>query len=530
MPRTKTASPQPDSSQGESEPRHNVAPELEPYLVEIDTLKLDARNPRLHGDANLDAIARSMEEFGQDQPIVFRAEDRTVIKGNGRLLAAKAKLKWTHVAAIGTDDPKMKAAARAIADNRSSDLAGTDRQLLATLIQSIQDSDADLVGAIGFSAKEIDGLIASIDPGNTRNENELPKTKGRATTKAGDLYELGRHRLLCGDATREDHWAALMGKATAAMAFTDPPYGVAYKSASQAWERIAGDDLEGDELVQRLLAPTFRQIARHTADTAGLYIWHSDHTRADFELAMKMAGLQMRQIIVWAKPQSSLGQQDYRTTHEPCIYASKAGQEPTFYGDRSNFTVWRIGLAGADADAAVIGPGILLLDGQGGRLWITTKAPRNKNIRTIRLDEIPDRVLSLSDNPANETVWQATRDSHKESIHPTQKPVELARRALLNSSRPGEIVVDPFLGSGSTIVAAETTNRACYGIELMPGYCDLIVKRWERQTGAKANRIKGHAPTEHPPVVGKNVAKRPRKGTARKPARRKKQTQPTGSA
>lgn len=198
--------------------------------------------------------------------------------------------------------------------------------------------------------------------------------------------------------------------------------------------------------------------------------------------ALKAVGLIERQYLIWVKPGFGQGHSDYRWAHEPCFYASRDGVKPKFYGDRAEPTVWRASLRrGTEGVVTVVGPGLILRDGAGGTLVITTKTVKGKKVRALRVDE--KRPVLLAGEEPGGTVWEVGRDSA--TIHPTQKPVELARRALQNSSKEGEVVLDLFGGSGSTLIAAEVTNRQARLMELDPKYADAIIRRWEEFTGKK---------------------------------------------
>jgi DNA methylase len=199
---------------------------------------------------------------------------------------------------------------------------------------------------------------------------------------------------------------------------------------------------------------------------------------------MNAAGLIERQYLIWVKPGNVLGHADYQWQHEPCFYASKGNTKPTFYGDRAQSTVWHVQAGGNAGDvAATIGNGILILDGKGGKIYVQSSVPKNRKIRQLRLTNGVSAHLSGSDRKDG-TVWEVARDMG--CLHPTQKPVELARRAMQNSSKEGELVLDCFLGSGTTLVAAELLRRRCYAIELDPIYAQVAIERWERVSGKKA--------------------------------------------
>lgn len=306
-------------------------------------------------------------------------------------------------------------------------------------------------------------------------QNDVPQVPREPRTKLGDLYELGPHRLLCGDATVLDGARRLFGNELAALVFTDPPYGVSYESVSGKFDMIINDDKTDDDLVNSLLLPAFKTAVAITQPNAAFYVWHASSTREDFAFAMKAAGLIERQYIIWAKPGFILGHSDYRWAHEPCFYASKEGRTPVFYGDRSQSTIWRASLQSTKMASIALGTGIALLDGSGGRLYIEPKVPRGRKVRTLRV--LPGQSVFLTNNGKTDDLWEVGRDQGRTN-HPTQKPVDLAVRAIENSSLPGDIVYDGFLGSGTTLIGAESTGRICYGTELTPEYCDVIVDRY----------------------------------------------------
>ena len=317
------------------------------------------------------------------------------------------------------------------------------------------------------------------DGGADLNIDEIPGPPQDPRTRPGDLYELGPHRLLCGDATSLEAARFLFGDERAALVFTDPPYGVSYVSPSGNFDMIINDDKTEDDLVNNLLLPALKVAAAVTLPNAAFYIWHASSTREDFSFALKAAGLLERQYIIWAKPGLILGHSDYRWAHEPCFYASKENKVPTFYGDRSQSTVWRATIQTAKKSSAMLGTGLMLIDGSGGRIYLEPKAPNGHKVRTMRV--LPGQSIFISGNDRTDDVWEISRDDTGD--HPTQKPVALARRALENSSLPGDIVYDGFLGSGTTLIAAELTGRICYGTELTPGYCDVIIERYCKHTG-----------------------------------------------
>ena len=311
--------------------------------------------------------------------------------------------------------------------------------------------------------------------------------RGPAIAKPGDLWILGEHKLMCGDSTNAKDFETLMDDDQADLVFTDPPYGVSYK-APGAGKAIAGDELRDDGLATKLLIPAFKLMAAAARNTAAFYIWHAIATREDFAYAMKAAGLVERQYLIWAKPSITLGHADYQWSHEPCFYAAKSGSTPAFHGDRTQATVWRVAMRqpeGAGMDTSlVLANGIEVLDGARGRLFLAPAAPKGKKTRQIRLHA--GEAVSIHAGTGASDLWEVSRDFRTE--HPTQKPVELATRGIENSSRPGEVVLDPFGGSGSTLIAAHKTGRRARTMEKDTEYCDQIIARWEAFSGQKAKK------------------------------------------
>ena len=302
---------------------------------------------------------------------------------------------------------------------------------------------------------------------------------------AGDVWELGMHRIICGDSTDPNTWATLMGRERAAMVFTDPPYGVSYEAQSGEFEVIEGDHKRRDDLY-KMLVGAFKCIAKIADDKAGIYIWHASSTRNDFAQAMTAAGLIEKQYLIWAKPGLVLGRADYQWAHEPCFYCAKDGHTPNFYGDRAESTVWRIAAITTDQASTVLGAGVIILGGDGRMLFIQPKAPKTKKAREIRLTEKVPSVF-LADTTGTGTVWEIARDGNY--VHPTQKPVALAVRAIENSSKPGDIVVDAFSGSGTLLIGCETTGRRGRVAELDPKYVQAAIQRWQEFTGKEATLV-----------------------------------------
>lgn len=444
-------------------------------LWPIDKIRPYPKNPRTHPQAQIDALAADMLEDGVTMPILVD-EAGVIIAGHGRRLSALKNgfTEYPVVIARGWSEERKHAVR--LKDNTRPLMSGWDRELVVAEIGVLKAAGYE-IRKLGFPESQLRawGVAAAADPG--RDPEAVPEPPKRPVVLAGDIWTLGQHRLACGDSTDARIWKRLLDGHIAAMAFTDPPYGVTYKA--DGFAVIEGDKKRRDDLY-KMLVGALRNVAKAVSETGAVYIWHASATREEFAQAMKAAGLLEQQYLMWVKPTFAFGRADYQWAHEPCFYACRG--QPKFYGDRAQSTVWHVQTAGDRDIAAVIGNGVLLVDGHGGSLFIQAKAPKAKKLRHIRVTE--DVTVHLTGDHPESTVWQVGRDAGYQ--HPTQKPVELARRAIENSSLPGEIVVDAFLGSGTTMIGAEMTGRRCFGIELDPVYGSVIVQRWQKFAGAEA--------------------------------------------
>lgn len=368
--------------------------------IPVTDLHNDPANVRKHGEQNLAAIKASLARFGQQKPIVVNA-DGVVIAGNGTLMAARA-LGWRTIKAVRTNLAGADATAFAIADNRTAELAEWDEAALHQQLAAIAIDDEELLAATGFDEKELAKLAAAAAPEVT--EDEVPETPADPITQPGDLWLLGKHRLLCGDSTKAEDVERLMGKSTADVLLTDPPYGMRLDTdyskmprGGKTYAPVIGDDEDFD----------FQPI---------LNLWNC------------------KRMAVWG------GGWFYETLPKggSWIMWDKQPQH-TVAGPQNHFE----------------------------ECWIW---PHRKRI-IIRY------------------LWTGftAKEAGQERVHPTQKPVAVIVE-LAKFMGEWALCADPFLGSGTTLIAAEQLGRTCYGMEISPAYCDVIVKRWETLTGQKATR------------------------------------------
>jgi DNA modification methylase len=431
-------------------------------------------NWREHPTAQQRKMGGALDELGWVAPVLVNRTSGRIIDGHMRAaLAIQRGETSVPVAWVELSDAEERLALATI--DPLGDLARQGDEALRGLIGGLTVRDADLQEMLAAMAIDAGG-----DQESSESTREAPSAADRVAalqkkwdTREGDIWTIGRHRIGCLDATDPSAIERLMGGKKARLVFTDPPYGVAYKTvSSEIHAPIRADEMTGDELIDFLLA-SFRNMVKASADDAAWYVWHATTNRDEFTTAMRKAGLQEKQYLIWVKAQPTIGHSDYQQTHEPCFYATKSGHQPRWFGARDKQTVWVIAQADQDRAAAALTNGILVSSGER-RLYISTTAPKGKKLRTFRIEQ--GERLELYEPGRESDCWYIGRDTMR-PFHPTQKPVELAARALRNSSDPGDIVLDLFLGSGSTAVAAERGGRICYGTDYHPGYVAVALER-----------------------------------------------------
>ena len=389
----------------------------------IERLLPYIRNARTHSEAQIAQIAASIAEFGFTAPILA-GSDGVIVAGHGRLAAArKLGLASVPVVVLEHLTPTQRRAL-VIADNKIAENAGWDEELLRLELAELQEADFDLA-LTGFDADELLEIMAGEETtaeGHT-DEDAAPEVPVTPVSKSGDVWIMGKHRLLCGDSTDAASYDTLLGKERVAMIFQDPPYNVDY--ANTAKDKLRGtnrpilNDNLGDGFQDFLLAAFKPALARCNG---AVYVAMSSSELDTLQAAFRAAGGKWSTFIIWAKNTFTLGRSDYQRQYEPILYGWPEGATRHWCGDRDQGDVWHF----------------------------------NK-----------PRVNDL---------------------HPTMKPVELVERAIRNSSRPGDVVLDPFGGSGTTLIAAEKSGRQARLIELDPKYVDVIVRRWQEYAGAQAVR------------------------------------------
>ena len=391
--------------------------------ISVDKLIPYVNNARTHSDAQVAQIAASIKEFGFNNPILI-SDDGTVIAGHGRLMAAR-KLGLTDVPCVKLDhlSPTQRKA-YVIADNQLAMNAGWNDELLTIELNELLADDFALE-LLGFDPEELKRLMGTELTEGLTDEDEAPAVEDDPVTKLGDVWILGKHRLMCGDSTSIEQAEMLMAGVKADMVFTDPPYNVAYEGRGEKNKLgpIKNDNMSDDSFEQfcRDVFATYYAVMK---PLACIYVCHPDSQTGPKLAFEKTFGEMFKKssTLIWVKQSAGMGWQDYRAQHEPILYGWKEGGGKHFYcGDRSKTTIWQIG-----------------------------------------------------------------RDSQASYVHPTQKPVALPEEAIKNSSKGEDVVLDLFGGSGSTLIACEKTVRTARLMELDPKYCDVIAKRWQNFTGKDA--------------------------------------------
>jgi DNA modification methylase len=372
-------------------------------------------NPRKDlkpGDAEYEKLKRSIEQFGYVEPVIWNKTTGFVVGGHQRLKVL-LDMGITEVECVVVEMDAEKEKALNIALNKIS--GEWDKDKLALLIADLQGADFD-VSLTGFEPAEIDSLFKDAQQGKVKDDDfdVEAELKAPVITKAGDVWTLGRHRLVCGDSTKAETFALLMGDRKANLVITDPPYNVNYEGSAG---KIKNDNMADDAFYQFLLA-AFQNTEAVMADDASIYVFHADTEGLNFRRAFADAGFRLSGTCIWKKQSLVLGRSPYQWQHEPILFGWKKKGKHQWYTGRKESTIWEF------------------------------------------------------DKPK------------KNGDHPTMKPIPLLAYPIMNSSMSNTLVLDPFGGSGSTLIACEQTDRSCCTIELDEKFCDVIIKRYIEQVGS----------------------------------------------
>jgi DNA modification methylase len=407
---------------GASPPRPWPADQVERWP--IGRLTPYANNPRLHTEADRDKIAASILKWGWTMPVLVD-ENGVLIVGHARVGAA-AKLNLPSIPVIvakGWTEDETRA--YRMADNQLAARASWDPDLLHNELRDLQFADFDL-DLIGFEPDRLAEILAGLGSSGLTDPDSIPEVPDQPVTGRGDIWILGDHRVGCGDSTSAADIAPVLAGSQPHLMTADPPYGVAYDPSWRARHGLGAGKLALGKVLNDDRADWREAYALFPGDVA--YVWHGALHGDVVAAGLATCGFQLRAQIVWAKQHFTLGRGDYHWKHETCWYAVRGGRVSHWTGDRTQTTVW----------------------------------------------EFPNG--NPFGNPQREQSWG----------HGTQKPVECMRRPIVNNSRPGQAIYDPFLGAGTSLIAAEMTGRVCYGLELCPRYVDVVVRRWQVFTGRVA--------------------------------------------
>lgn len=396
-----------------------MAKTAELKMLPVSVLRPAKYNPRKKlkpGDKEYEKIKKSIQEFGFADPLVVNA-DMTIIGGHQRLSVA-VELGYTEVPCAVVDVDKTREKALNIALNKIT--GEWDEKMLADLLTDLKDAEFDL-DYTGFDAPEVDALFSNIYDKKVKEDNfdVDSELKQPVFSKLGDLWFIGKHRVLCGDSTLDETYGRLMDGEKANLVLTDPPYNV---DVEETAGKIMNDNM-GDAEFYNFLLSAYRCMHANLADDGSIYVWHADTEGLNFRKAFKEAGFYLSGCCIWKKNALVLGRSPYQWIHEPCLFGWKQKGKHQWYADRKQTTVWEY-----------------------------------------------DRPRSSKD-------------------HPTQKPVALMSYPIKNSTMTNGIVLDPFLGSGSTMIACMETDRVCRGIELDPKFVDVIVKRAIEHNGGRYDDV-----------------------------------------
>lgn len=462
-------------------PKRRINPEdiVRAEIVELAELATNKgqipgvpKNPRFIKDDKFRQLKKSLEAdpdfMGVREIVVFPYNGKKVIVGGTMRYEALKELGYADsiVKILSPDTPPDKIRRFILKDNAA--FGEYDWEAIAN------EWDTAEVVDCGIDVPELDKVKveeeAEEDDFNV-GENLPKKPKARV----GDIYRLGNHRLICGDSTDPEVLNILIGEGKVDLLLTDPPYNVDYSSKNEALNAadkgnrvqkdIANDKMEDGAFLEFLTA-AFENANRYLKKGGAFYIWHAGTEGLNFKLAVKSVGWELKQILIWVKNNMVLGRQDYQWKHEPCLYGWKPGASHFFVNRRDLLTV--------------------------------TEDPA-PDIDTMTKDELKALLRNLLGEATPKTAIYEDKPL-RSADHPTMKPIKLMGRAIKNSTRPGEVVLDLFGGSGSTLMAAEQLARSCYTVELDPAYIDVIVKRWEEYTGDKAELLGNFAPDEDAPV------------------------------
>lgn len=433
----------------------------------LDVADYNPRKDLQPGDPEYEKLKKSILEFDYVEPIIWNQRTGRVVGGHQRLKVLQ-ELGWTEVEVSVVDLPEDKEKALNLALNKIS--GDWDLPRLKDLLEELNTGAFDM-DLTGFDVSELEEVLSQFGESPEVFDDDFDVAAEvekiiEPVTKPGDIWLLGRHRVMCGDATVPADIEKLMDGDQASMVFTDPPYNVNYTGGTKDQLKIMNDKMSAGDFY-KFLKDSLSNMIAVTAPGGAVYVCHAESEGVNFRSALTDSGWLLKQCLIWVKNQLVLGRMDYQARHEPILYGWKPGAKHRWYGGRKQTTV---------IDDSI---GIEIKELTEGAILTFTSG-----IQTVSIQVPSFEILDQGDDSLS-TIWRFEKPL-RNGEHPTMKPLGIPARAIANSSRKGEIILDTFLGSGSTLIAAEQIGRTCYGCELDPIYCDVIVKRWEEFTGQKA--------------------------------------------
>lgn len=412
--------------------------------ISIGSLRPNPDNARTHSRYQVEQLRRSLQEFGAVAPILVDG-DNNVIAGRGRLVAAQAE-GWQEFPCVRIEHlTPAQLRAYALADNRLAEMADWDMALVSAELTALEAAGFD-VSLTGFRREDV---VLGASPDVVEDDFEDAAENDGPASRSGTVWELGEHLLVCGDGTSAECAGRLLGGERAACVVTDPPYNMRYDGAGRGRRKPILNDNMPDDAFHAFLTAAFAAAEDVLVDGGALYAFYKELGSGVFLSALAAAGLTFRQELVWVKNQPVLGGARYQNMYEPCIFATKGG----------GYAVWN-----------------------GGR----RERSALEHIDLMNEEELRTALRQLLDQEATDVLREPK--PRRSDLHPTMKPVRLLARLIRNSTNEGDLVFDPFGGSGSTLIACEQLGRRCRMVELDPAYCDVIVRRWEAFAGRKAVR------------------------------------------